>query len=190
MRTRIREIAAVIGVLGAGSTYSTLLSAARGRLDLISWAFVVFVLLLLHSALLQALESPKSFGIFTLEHSSLASRRNQNLLLVIPLMVLMILGTVLVILSIALCDPGGPPVPGSKIALRVAVYIPLLAFGYTIILAIRYITEAERKWPQWKESPTGVPSHLVPRDKRWRLLPGGDDYGTYRKRRAAGSDQS
>ena len=189
MRTRVREIAAVIGVLGAGSTYSALLSANRGRLDLVSWAFAAFVLLLVHGVLLQALEGPKSFSIFTVEHSSLASRRNQNLLHVIPLMVLMISGTILVILSIALCDPTAPPVAGSKVALRVAVYIPLLAFGYAIVVAINYITKAERRWPKGlAESPQGFPSHLVPRDKRWCLLPGGDEYGVYRKQRISKSD--
>lgn len=183
MRTRVREIGAVIGTLGAGTTYSTLLSANRGRLDLVSWAFVAFVLLLLHSVLFQALEFPQSFSIFNMERSTLASRRNQNFLHVIPLVLLMIIGAILAILSVALSDPGAPAVPGSKIALRVAVYVPLFAFCYTIILAIRYITTAERKWPGGTEPPRGVPSHLVPRDRRWCLLPGGDEYGVYRKQR-------
>lgn len=188
MRTRVREISVVIGVLGAGSTYSTLLSANRGRLDLVSWAFTAFVLLLVHGVLLQALEGPKSFGIFALENSTLVSRRNQILLHDIPLIMLMILGTVLVVLSVALCDPTAPPVPGSKVSLRVAVYIPLLAFGYAIIIAIAYITKAERGWPKGSKSPRGFPSHLVPRDERWRLLPGGDEYGMYRKQRIGKSD--
>jgi hypothetical protein len=98
-------------------------------------------------------------------------------------MVLMFLGPILVILSVALCDPTVPPVTGSTIALQVAVYVPLLAFGCTMIIAINYITKAERKWPRGTESPQGFPSHLVPRDKRWRLLPGGDEYGMYRQRR-------
>ena len=186
MRTRIREIAAVVGVLGTGATFSTLLSANRGRLDLVSWSFVAFVLLLLHSVLLQALECPKSFSTFTLEHSSLASRRKQSIFHDAPILVLMILGTIFVILSIATCDPSAPPVPGSKIALRVTVCIPLLAIGYAVVVAVKYIAGNERKFPQTTNSHPHVPSHLVPRDKRWRLLPGGDEYAMYRKQRAKG----
>jgi hypothetical protein len=188
MRTRVREIGAVIGILGAGTTYSTLLGAQRGRLDFVSWSFTAFVLLLVYCVLLQAFEVPQSFGIFILEHSTLLSRRNLNLLRVIPTVVLMIAGTILAILSVALSDPSAPAVPGSHYALRIAVCVPLLALLYAIILAIKYVISAEWKWPGGKKSPQSMPSHLVPRDRRWQLLPGGDQYSVYRKLREKGVD--
>jgi hypothetical protein len=127
MRTRVREIGAVVGVLGAGTTYNTLLGAQRGRLDFVSWSFTAFVILLVYCVLLQAFEVPQSFGIFILEHSTHLSRRNHNLLRIIPAVVLMIAGTILAILSVALSDPSAPAIPGSNYALRIAVCVPLLA---------------------------------------------------------------
>jgi len=136
---------------------------------------------------------PFSRSVPTAARSDFHSRRWQLTLVATVSSGLMIAAFVLLCLSVALSDFDVPPVPGSQSAILAAGCLPLCWLVLRLAqFAWDFFPGLPRrafpgKQPQ-KESGVRAPSHLVPPGRRWDLLPGGDQYVEYRKKRLEGSD--
>jgi len=117
----LRNVGLAVGGLGSGIAYATLFSATHGRLDLISWAFACFVILLITCSMFE----PIRRSIPTATLGNVHPRQLHSILVATISSGLMIAAVVLLSLSVALSDFNAPPVPGSQSAILAAGYVPL-----------------------------------------------------------------
>jgi hypothetical protein len=179
--TLVRNIGFVVGTFGAAVTYTTLFSAARGRLDLISWSFTCFVVLIINSSMLTCRPQPvpcSARGFF----QSIRHRHTCGILLSLLLLIAAIL---LLALSISMSDMSVTMVPGSNLAILLA---GCLTLGWIAIRVVRSFWDYFPGW--WHQlfwaQPINCeryPTHAIEGEIRWASLPGGDDYARYRDMR-------
>ncbi|KAF8485684.1 hypothetical protein JB92DRAFT_3131087 [Gautieria morchelliformis] len=188
--------AGVVGAFGAGITYTTLFSAARGRLDLISWAFTCFLIVVIDCTALQLFALPYHGQLTRIIRSEFPGSMESRLLIYMMLVgVPLVAGFIFLGISVATINNQGiRPIPGSRMAIQAAGFLPVAMLGYFAIsivvvalgaLAIRLL----RLCPGAKDLHPGdvrLPaSVLYPLQEKLHFLPGGPGYNNYRKKHLA-----
>lgn len=187
------NVAGVVGAFGAGITYTTLFSASRGRLDLISWAFTCFLIVVIDSSALQMFALPRHgqlARIFRSDyHGSVGGRMVVFTLLVgAPL----VAGFILLGVSVATLDRHSP-VTGSRTAIKASGYLPVAILGYFALIivgalgsiVISFLPRRIRPGPnEFYVGDVRLPaSAIFPLQEKLLFLPGGPGYIQYRQRR-------
>jgi hypothetical protein len=171
--TRMHAVGSVVGGLGAATAYTSLMSATRGRLDFLSWAFALYVLAVAISIL-----HGRSYSLQS-KHQRIAVAPPTPLQyftnVVFP-MVLIVVGTIFLCLSAGLSDPTSAAVAPSQGALRGAVYVTI---GFAGLGLLYVIWGFVKPFLILRINPIHPP-HLIARGERWDRLPGGKLYGVYR----------
>jgi hypothetical protein len=194
------NVGGVVGAFGAGLAYTTLFSAARGRLDLIAWAYTSFVGVVVNCAALQLFaqaQHSQIAKIFRMEYSGSAEQKLFFFVLLVGLP--MVTGFFLLGMSVALLDAAADSVPGSQTAIRAAGYLPVAHLGYFVItmivaalgaVIIRIVfLRGNRRNKDMEQADMSAESRkyhssllFVIRSKL-HFLPGGPGYSHYRQRR-------
>ncbi|KAF8485685.1 hypothetical protein JB92DRAFT_3131088 [Gautieria morchelliformis] len=188
--------AAEFGAFGAGITYTTLFSASRGSLDLISWAFTCFLIVVINCTALRLFSLPyhgQLARIIRAEHRG--SMENRLLIYMTLVGVPLVAGFIFLGISVAtLNNQGLSPDPGSRMAIQAAGYLPVAILGYILIsivvlalgaLAIRLLPQR----PGAKDLHPGDVRHpassVRPLQEKLYFLPGGPGYINYRRKHLA-----
>jgi hypothetical protein len=124
-----------VGAFGAGIAYTTVFSATRGRLDLISWAFACFIIVIMNCAVIQVLTPSRHVQIANF----LRSWNSQNVLefwahrsaIYVSLALPILAGVILLALSVAFLDATSQvPTPGLQSTIVLAGYLPVGFVGF------------------------------------------------------------
>ncbi|KAF8474552.1 hypothetical protein JB92DRAFT_3134693 [Gautieria morchelliformis] len=191
--------AGIVGAFGAGITYTTLFSASRGRLDLISWAFMCFLIVVIDCTALQLFALPyhdQLTGIIRVEYrGSRGSVGNRLLVYMTLVAVPLVVGFIFLGISVATVSNQAPePVSGSRMAIQVSGYLPVAILGYFVIsivvvalgaLVIRLRSlrpGANELYPGDVRLPA---SAIHPLQEKLYFLPGGPGYINYRRKHLA-----
>ena len=157
---KIWQIGVAVGALGATVAATSFFAAARGRLDLLSWAFTCFVFVLAWVSRRQAFTPPDRLGAD--KHAW--SVAIDTLCIALPILA----GAMLLALSFA--DPAGPASVGSHAALVAANYtlLCILALSAFSLLFSLVAGALVRRWPlDFGGGPHEFASHFVRPSARW-----------------------
>ncbi|KAF8579660.1 hypothetical protein K439DRAFT_1663150 [Ramaria rubella] len=185
------SVAGVVGAFGAGITYTTIFSASRGRIDLISWAFTCFLIVVVDCAALQVFALPRHGQIARIIRMEyIGSAENRLLIYMVLIGVPMIIGFLLLGVTVAVMDAdAAQAVSGSTTAIRAAGYLPVAILGYFVILMVLVASFAlivrllpRRFHPGAKDMPSGFGTIMSPLREKLYFLPGGPGYSFYRQK--------
>ncbi|KAF8503140.1 hypothetical protein JB92DRAFT_3208672 [Gautieria morchelliformis] len=188
--------AGVVGAFGAGITYTTLFSASRGRLDLISWAFTCFLIVVIDCTALQLFALPYHSQLTRIIRAEYPGSVGNRLLIYMTLVgVPLVAGFIFLGISVATLNDQAPgPVPGSRMAIQASGYLPLAILGYfaisIVIVALgALVIRLQSLRPDANDFYPGdvrLPASAVhPLQEKLYFLPGGPGYINYRRKHLA-----
>ncbi|KAF8495344.1 hypothetical protein JB92DRAFT_3126535 [Gautieria morchelliformis] len=126
----------IVGAFGAGIAYTTIFTAARGRLDLISGAFTCFLVVVIVCTGMRAIALPTLYAGH-LRNGPRSMKKTVMVHLVLyaaPLLA----GFILLGVSVGTIDglSRTPVLPGSRAAMQVSGYLPVAILGYFVVSLI------------------------------------------------------
>jgi hypothetical protein len=191
------NVAGVAGAFGAGISYTTLFSAVRGRLDLISWAFACFLIVVINCTALQVFASPTHSQLSRIYRKQFAGSVESLVEVYIALVGIPLLtGFILLGVSVGfLNNQASAPDPGSRIAIQASGFFPVAILGYFVITIIIFVLGAMilRLLPLHLRPGSqeliqqGFVSTMYLLKEKLYFLPEGPGYKLYRQKHVAGS---